>query len=244
VRKGWQTAEYGAADLARWPGENNVGIRCGRQANGMALAVFDFDEEAGRVFPAWRAAVEGSLARPLVIVTSGRGYHAYFYVPREEGSRLLAGRYETENGRRRLRKFVELLGRGRQIVSAGSRHPSGRRYCFLDGGYNAIPIVSEAGYEALLAASRAIDERPASQASPARRRPVRQLPGDVRDCLAYARRFIGSEERLEPNGDIRFLGQGGLLVTPDGRGWYSFGDERGGGLAELVAWHQGAVGHA
>ena len=58
----------------------------------------------------------------------------------------------------------------------------------------------------------------------------------------YARRYIGAAEQEERNGDIRFLGQGGLLVTADGRGWYSFSEETGGGLAELIAWHQSLVG--
>ncbi|MCP5011172.1 MAG: hypothetical protein GY942_14420 [Aestuariibacter sp.] len=64
-----------------------------------------------------------------------------------------------------------------------------------------------------------------------------KTPANIQNCLDYVRCFIRSEEQIERNGDIRFLGQGGLLVTADGRGWYSFSEETGGGLPELIAWH-------
>jgi hypothetical protein len=238
--KRWQTAEYSVAEMAAWPARNNLGIRCGRQRDNRCLIVFDFDEEAGRVFPTWqREAVRISAHRP-VIVSSGRGFHVYFYIPEEEAGRTLAARYSLENGRRRLHKFIETLGRGRQVVTAGSRHPSGRRYRFVGPGrYGDIPLLSVRAYLGLVALSESFDERP-RRAAPTSRRPAGfdKLPAEIRNCLDYARRYLGAEERVERNGDIRFLGQGGLLVTADGRGWYSFSDETGGGLAELIAWHQ------
>ena len=145
---------------------------------------------------------------------------------------------------RQLDPFIETLGRGRQVVCAGSRHPGGKRYRFLgDAGYADIPTLDPEQYRALVALSRSFDERPSRRS----RRPARPVSltgelADVRDCLDYARRFIGAEERVEGNGDIRFLGHGGLLVTADGRGWYSFSDETGGGLADLIAWHRALVG--
>jgi len=33
-----------------------------------------------------------------------------------------------------------------------------------------------------------------------------------------------------------------LLITANGRAWYSFSEETGGCLAELIAWHQALVG--
>jgi hypothetical protein len=63
----------------------------------------------------------------------------------------------------------------------------------------------------------------------------------IHNCLDYARRFLSSQEQIEGNGDIRFLGHGGLLITADGRGWYSFSGDQGGGLPELITWHQSWV---
>ena len=249
--KGWQTAVYTAADVARWPARNNVGIRCGLQRDGRALIVFDFDEEARRVFLAWGSQNGASLGlrQPLVIVTSGRGCHVYFYTTEAHPGRTLAGRYalveDAANGRKRLVKFIETLGAGRQVVTAGSRHPNGQRYRFSGGTcYEDIPTLTAAQYQALIALSKSFDERPTRSERSRAAYPV-QLNGsfkDIHDCLAYARRYIGTAEQVERNGDIRFLRQGGLLVTADGRGWYSFSDETGGGLSELIAWHQSLAG--
>lgn len=251
--KGWQTAVYTAEDAARWPARNNVGIRCGQQRGGYALIVFDFDEEAQRIFPTWRWEVVQRFRQPLVVVDSGRGCHVYFYTETAYPGRTLAGRYgdadgvehSRRNGRKRLFKFIETLGQGRQVVSAGSRHPAGKRYRFRsDARYSDIPLLGADVYQRLLALSRTFDARPL--------RPTRSgasanfgpgaVPGGIANCLAYARRYIGTAERVERNGDIRFLGHGGLLVTGDGRGWYSFSEERGGGLPELIAWHQALMG--
>lgn len=251
ILKGWQTADYTPEEVAGWPIANNLGIRCGRlprHSRGGVLTVFDFDEEAEWIFPAWRRQAERIVAYLPVVVTSGRGYHVYFFTEDEQPGRTLAGRYHIEEGRKRLCKFIETLGRGRQVVTAGSRHPNGRRYQFIGSGrYADIPVLSQAEYQALLALANDFDERPArtgsgpSTADDTSRAGTAIHTGNgigIKDCLEYARRYIGTAEQVERNGDIRFLGQGGLLVTADGRGWYSFSDETGGGLAELIAWHQ------
>jgi len=243
--KGWQTAVYTPADVARWPAGNNVGIRCGQQRDGRrALVVFDFDEDARRIFPVWQQAAARHLCQPLVTVTSGRGCHVYFYTTEALPGRTLAGQYApaaTGSRRQRLFKFIETLGSGRQVVAAGCRHPNGRRYHFRPGArYEEIPMLTPAQYQTLAAISQSFDKRPPRPEQRKAVQPARQT-GD-RNCLDYARRCIGTPERREQNGDIRFLGQGGLLITADGRGWYSFSDETGGGLAELITWHQAVTG--
>lgn len=247
--KGWRTAIYTAEDAACWPHRNNVGIRCGRQRDGRVLIVFDFDEEARRVFPVWIEQANQILRQPLVIVTSGRGCHVYFYSEKAYPGRTLAGRYapapDNANGRKRLFKFIETLGTGRQVVAAGSRHPNGQRYRFSRGTrYEDIPFLSVEAYEALAALSKSFDERPSKPERSQPACPVK-LNGEfsgIQNCLEYARRYIGATEQVERNGDIRILGYGGLLLTADGRGWYSFSEETGGGLAELIAWHQSLAG--
>ena len=229
--KGWQTAVYTPEDVARWPSQNNVGIRCGRQRDGRSLIVFDFDEEARRIFPAWCGQVSGGgtplgLCQPLVIVTSGRGCHVYFFTGEDHPGRTLAGRYalapDTANGRKRLFKFIETLGAGRQVVSAGSRHPNGQHYRFSRGiRYEDIPALTAGEYQALVTLSKSFDERPTKPERSLSVPPVK-LNGkfsDIQNCLDYARCHIGTAEQVERNGDIRFLGHGGLLVTGNGRGW-------------------------
>ncbi|HRQ42341.1 MAG TPA: bifunctional DNA primase/polymerase [Chloroflexota bacterium] len=249
--KGWQTAVYTAADVRAWPPQNNIGIRCGLQRDGRALIIFDFDEEAERIFPTWQWGVAQRFRQPLVIVASGRGYHVYFFSDETYPGQTVAGRLVLINGRRRLVRFIETLGQGRQAVAAGGRHPGGQRYRFLtDTGYGDIPRLSAADYQRLLALSRTFDERltrpqPRRTITPTSLSPHdrhgRYLDG-IHNCLDYARRYIGAPEQVEPNGDIRFLGQGGLLLTADGRGWYSFSDDTGGGLTELITWHRAQIG--
>jgi hypothetical protein len=247
--KGWQTAICTPEEVTRWPVRNNIGIRCGWQQDDWALLVFDFDEEANRIFPDWLRQTARLVHEPLTIVTSGRGYHVYFYTDEAYPGCTLAGKYgevsSPANGRKRLFKFIETLGQGRQVVTAGSRHPSGHRYRFRSQAtYTDIPYLSAEKYQQLVALSRCFDQRPKQ---PQRKKitPPKQLihylPPPA-NCLLYARHFLRGMEQVERNGDIRILGFGGLLITADGRGWYSFSDETGGGLPELIAWHQALVG--
>jgi len=246
--KGWQTAVYTREEVACWPVRNNIGIRCGWQQDDWALLVFDFDEEANRIFPDWLRWATRLIHEPLTIVTSGRGYHVYFFTEEAYPGCTLAGRFgeakPPANGRKRLFKFIETLGQGRQVVTAGSRHPSGHRYRFRgQATYADIPYLSAEQYQQLVAFSRSFDQRP----KPQRKKPtppkhlIHYLP-PAANCLLYARHFLRGLEQVERNGDIRILGYGGLLITADGRGWYSFSDETGGGLPELIAWHQALVG--
>lgn len=246
--KGWQTAVYTRQDVARWPSGHNIGIRCGWQQVDWALLVFDFDEEANRIFPDWLRWAAPLVAEPLVIVTSGRGYHVYFYTDETYPGCTLAGRYGAAkppgNGRKRLFKYIEILGEGRQVVTAGSRHPSGHRYRFRgQATYADIPYLSAEQYQQLVTYSRSFDQRqPPQRKKITPPKPLSHYLPPPANCLLYARHFLRGEEQIERNGDVRILGYGGLLITADGRGWYSFSDETGGGLPELIAWHQALVG--
>lgn len=245
ILKKWQTAVYTPADLALWPAANNIGIRCGLQLNGRILTVLDFDEEAECIFPAWRKAITQFTDKQMVIIASNRGYHVYLYIPHPHRGCTLAGRITQVNGRPRLHKFIETIGTRRQVVTAGSRHPSGWRYRFAGPyDYRHIPILTEDEFQQIITTARTFDERPPRPLL----KPVTyftSIPSDlagISNCLEYARCYLRGQEKVEYNGDIRFLGYGGLLITADGRGWYSFSDDRGGGLAELVAWHRELVG--
>lgn len=252
ILKGWQTAVYTPADIALWPAANNIGIRCGQQLNGRILTVLDFDEEAERIFPVWRKAITRFTDKQMVIVASHRGYHVYLFIPQPHRGCTLAGRITEANGRPRLHKFIETIGSRRQIVTAGSRHPSGWQYRFAGPyDYRHIPLLSEDEFHQLMTAARTFDERPPRPTSASRRaNPLKpaakpepypaELAG-ISNCLEYARCYLHSQEKVEANGDIRFLGYGGLLITADGRGWYAFSDDQGGGLAELAAWHRALI---
>ncbi|MCP5008527.1 MAG: bifunctional DNA primase/polymerase, partial [Aestuariibacter sp.] len=185
IYKGWQTAVYTPVQLSRWPAGHNVGIRCGRQRNGRFLLVFDFDEEADRIFPAWQAEAVKIVDCDLVIVTSGRGYHVYFYVPDEMGSRTLAARRVEVNGRARLRKYIETIGRRKQIVSAGSRHPNGRQYQFYGAAsYEDIPAINMKQLSDLTRLARRFDVRPILMPKPKPKfNTFIKTPANIQNCL-------------------------------------------------------------
>lgn len=125
-----------------------------------------------------------------------------------------------------------------QTVCAPSIHPSGNPYRFLQEG----PITQVANLDRLIEWLDRLAP-PKITTAPAINKPTRPVQSDdllgevkaVWDCLSVFDQFtIAGQQRKEPNGEIRLLGNGGLLVTEDLQRWYSFADEMGGGVFE--AW--------
>ncbi len=243
---GWQTGVYSAADLSYWPEHHNIGIRCGRQRDGRYLLVYAFDVDADRIFPIWYRQVNTllrqALGRPLPIVSSGRGCHVFFFTEAEYPGRIMAGRYDqipgAGRGHQRLVTFIETLGAGRQVMASGSRQPNGQRYRFYQGRLKHIPSLNAEQYRSLLLLSTRFDQRFTTSGhswldKAASRKPI----NGFHNCLHYARQAIGGIEQKEPAGGTRFLAYGGLLIAANGHDWYAFSDGKGGGLAELMAWH-------
>lgn len=243
---GWQTADYPAVTFNWWPTKNNIGIRCGYQHRGRNLIVFNFDSEYRRIFPEWCERANQWVHEPMVVVSYGRGLHVYFYTDGPYPGSTLAGRYARDNrGYTWLETFIKTLGTGQCVGSVGSKYYNGRRFQFTsDAGYEAIPTLTAMQYKTLIAVSKSFDKRPTQPADkPAKRSQKEDVSqaNDYLDCLDYARQAIGTLEQVKWNGDIFFLKQAGLLITANGHGWYSFRDETGGGLVELIAWHQALV---
>jgi len=242
VHKGWPTASYSLADVGAWASANNIGVRCGATRRGQYLYVFDFDKYAADTFPRWLAAVRDILP-DLVIVKTARGFHVYVLTDEAQQHGIIAR--DADNG-----VITEIRGEGQYVVGPGSLHPSGAYYEPTAGSLADIPTVTSDDFKKLVAFAAADDRRVEEGTI------VPSLPGantkhvsysqatsgelaGVNDCLDYARQHIGGErKKREPNGDIRFEGNGGLLITPDGRGWVCFADQASGGLVKLIAWHK------
>jgi hypothetical protein len=54
------------------------------------------------------------------------------------------------------------------------------------------------------------------------------------DMVAYARQYFGADIQNEPGGEVRVLGNGGLLIKPSDGVWYRFSGEVGGDCFDLV----------
>ena len=241
----WPNAEYTADEVAGWPADNNIGIRCGLTLLGLWLYVFDFDHDAARIFPAWFAAAKKLLPHvQWVIVKTSKGYHVYLFTDAPQNHNKVAMKpVQGDNGRSNFLTLIEIIGEGRQVVSAGSKHPAGGQYELIAGGLANIPTVGSAEYKLLFDLAESYDLRPKKKAirqSQQRRSGVAST-GDlagVNNCLDYARGHIAGEVRQENDGQFRVMGNGGLLITADGRAWYCMAEQTGGGLVRLIKWHR------
>ena len=240
---GWETATFARASFGWWPAKNNVGIRCGYQSSNRNLTVFKFDKEYRSIFPEWCERANQWVHQPLVTVSNGRGLHVYFYTDEPYPGHLLAGRYaRSTRGYSWLVTFIETLGIGQFVGSVGSKNYNGRRLYFTNGaGYEDIPTLSSVQYKNLITISKSFDKRPTEPANkPLKRsqKPNGSRTDDYSDCLDYARQAIGGVEKMKWNGDIFFLKYAGFFIAANGCGWYSYSEETGGGLSELIVWHR------
>lgn len=243
LQHNWQTKTVTQQDVATWPAGNNVGVRTGEQPDGRHLLVIDFDYNSHAVGFAFLAQAQAITGRKSCIVSTGKGLHFYYLTDKPVKTQKLAYSDQLDsNGRPFI--MIETKGEGGQVVSAGSRHPNGHTYDFLNGSYDAIPHIKPHRIDKLLALARTFCKKPkpkVRQAKANQQQASSSAAGAIAtDCLDYARRYIGNEaKKPERNGDIRFRGNGGLIVKKDGKGWFCFGDNIGGGLVDLVVWNEG-----
>ena len=156
VWKPFQSAPPTEADVRRWidGGCKSLAAVCGKVSGG--LLILDFDE--ARFFDPWRAAV-GEPADGLPVQRTGRGFQVALRCPEPgENDKLAWVPDEAEQTGRRI--AIETRGEAGYAVLPGSLHPSGRTYETITGDFAAVPTVSQARADALLAAARKLDEAP------------------------------------------------------------------------------------
>lgn len=128
-----------------------------------------------------------------------------------------------------------------QTVVPPSLHPSGHRYRFLRKG----PITAVANLDKFMAWLDAqVPDKPGKPFVPART----IQPAAENDLVAAVKghwstlkvfEFFGIVgQTQEDYGELRLLGNGGLLIAEDGETWYCFSDEFGGGVFEAWGWQR------
>lgn len=125
-----------------------------------------------------------------------------------------------------------------QTVAPPSIHPTGNPYRYLQNG----PIAELSNLDNLIGWLNKL-------APPPEPKPIHKTEtkiSDGNDLLSEVKGYWDSvlkvfdhfamahEQRKEPNGEIRLLGNGGLLITEDLQQFYHFSDDFGGGIFE--AW--------
>lgn len=140
--------------------------------------------------------------------------------------------WKTERG------CVNIRARFCQTVAPPSIHPSGNPYRFLQNG----PITQAQNLDGLIEYLNRLAPPPVPKQSS--NKPIRATEGN--DLLAEVKAAwetplkvfdhfaMAGQPRQEPDGQIRLLGNGGLLLTEDCSQWWCFSDDFGGGLFE--AW--------
>ncbi len=155
--KPYQSEIADEATIRQWFEDTDaaVGCVCGAVSGGLLI----IDTDVPRFYDVWRANV-GELADGLPAQTTGGGGNQTLMRCSDPGqNRPLAwAPNEAEDTGREI--AMETRAEGGYAVLAPSFHPSGNRYVSLVDDLAAIPTISQARADALLAAARKLDEAP------------------------------------------------------------------------------------
>lgn len=154
--KPYQTVRATEEDVERWIRANaQIAVVGGRVSGG--LLILDVDEP--RFQTAWGDEV-GDLACDLPAQqTGGGGFQTFLRCPNPGANDKLA--YVPDPTKPDGRAIaIETRAEGGYAIIAPSLHPSGNTYRMLRGDLAAIPFLSQAHADALLAAARKLDEAP------------------------------------------------------------------------------------
>ena len=261
IRTGWQLTPTDpnliVPHLNRGGG---IGIMSKEQGDGTQLVCLDVDQlELKRAFEVAPELKEWPLirhdAKPL------RGKFLMKIVGGQLDNRSHKVRcISEEKPLGKFKTFVELLAYHKQSVLPPSLHPDGPMYLWanVDLGLR-LPELTIAEFENLwarLVAACPQDAPLPQQSAPekeSKKGPIVMLSSDTSnydtfdwrafaddvaskfDVMAYIKKHFGGRERPSLGG-IKFDGNGGLFVKPDGS-WYNFRDQTGGGPFQIVSYN-------
>jgi len=239
----YQTRRSTVEEIAAWFGGNstyNIGLVHGPVSGG--YCVIDVDHDAG-LLDTLRERFPFLFAGRLEQSGSGEGYH----IPFRLATAPDFGQDERQGRPRGNRTWKLTAGIANvryafcQSVAPPSIHPSGNRYRFLQKG----PLVEVLNLDAVIDWLNTQAPPPARAASPSAPPPIRPADGDLVSAVKAAwptavsvfSQFGMVHDSREEHGELRLLGNGGLLVRLDNPDtWYCFSDEVGGGVFEAWGW--------
>lgn len=243
----YHTRRSTLGEIKQWWGNGhnfNLGVVHG-EVSGNYIAL-DLDHDSGlldAMYEAHSYLFKGRIEQS----GSGEGYH----IPLRLGTLPDFGMDQKQQRPRGNKTWKTKLGscniRARfcQTVAPPSIHPTGGIYRYIQNG----PITQLSTLDGLIEWLNKLAPPPVQ--SPRLNAPIRaaqsnDLVEEVRshwDVLKVFDHFtMASRTQKEANGEIRLLGNGGLLVTEDLQTFYNFSDEMGGGVFE--AWGYCRMGTA
>ncbi|MBK8468038.1 MAG: winged helix-turn-helix transcriptional regulator [Chloracidobacterium sp.] len=241
--KGWQNRPFTAEEASRHPG--NAGVHAGTHSNNTVW----IDTDTG--FP--------HLLDTFPILKNSLISYRDNAPERGKVAIRITDRLPVAAKARRPEEkqpFAELLSTGNQAAVVGT-HPSGALYQNNGRAPIEMTFVELADIWRAWTGEELTDTKADKAKRPATSQPIgdattkpterthsqNSLADRVREhwtvleVLCHFGRL--GEMRSEPNGEIRVLGNGGLLIQPKGDIFYSFADSRGGDALECWAWCTG-----
>lgn len=236
----YQTRRSTEAEIAAWFGNGtdyNIGAIHGEISGGYVL--WDFDGDKG-LFEMFTAHFPELATGRIVQSGSGQGYHIPLLVGKlpDFGQDERQGRPRGNRTWKTDKGNINCRSRWCQSVLPPSVHPSGNRYHFL----RKAPLARAADLDAVIAWLNELAPAPARVATTSTA-PIRPAGDDLVSAVKAAwptavsvfSQFGLVHDSQEEHGELRLLGNGGLLVRLDNPDtWYCFSDEVGGGVFE--AW--------
>lgn len=239
----YQTRRSTPQELREWFGngaEPNLGIVHGPVSGG--YCVIDVDHDAG-ILATLRDRFPFLFAGRLEQSGSGEGYH----IPIRLATAPDFGQDERQGRPRGNRTWklaaghVNVRASACQSVAPPSIHPSGNRYRFLRKG----PLADVPNLDSVIAWLNEQVPPPPARPNAAPAGPIRPAGDDLLTAVKAAwptavsvfAQFGMVHDSREEHGELRLLGNGGLLVRLDAPDtWYCFSDEIGGGVFEAWGW--------
>lgn len=242
----YQTRISTKAEVIKWfdngPHKTNIGLVHCRLANGEHYVTLDFDHDAG-LFEAAKVKFPDWFKGRLEQSGSGEGFHLPLRIdtPPSFGRDQRQGRPRGNRTWKTNKGHCNIRVSHCQTVAPPSVHPSGNQYVFIQEG----PVIHVASLFPIIAWLNELTPPPIERLPPQRQRSLTTANGKtlvetVKDAWAevfdvFQHFGLVTETRQESNGEMRLLGNGGLLVAPSGD-WYCFSAEEGGGIIEAWAW--------
>jgi DNA-binding MarR family transcriptional regulator len=202
------------ATIRQWFTATDAGVAavCGAVSGGLLI----IDTDVPRFYDAWRTNV-GELADGLPSQRTGGGGNQTLMRCSDPGRNqpLAWAPNEAEDTGREI--AMETRAEGGYAVLAPSLHPSGNRYVSLVDDLAAIPTISQARADALLAAARKLDEAPKTReqiegAAKVHTAPRADLNGQASVIDAY-NQAVTITDLLE---DHKYTKHGDGYARPDG----------------------------
>lgn len=235
----YKTTRSTAEEIEHWWANGhkevwNIGIVHGEVSDG--YIAIDIDKDAG-IFEAFKKEFGGLTSGRIEQSGSGRGFHIPIRMLEslpEFGNRT----WKTELGDFNIRVA------NCQTVAPPSIHPSGNPYRFIQEGdiqesFDLTHLMQ--WLDSLVPEPKKITLKPKKVTIHPQGDDLKQAVIDywVNALTVFAKFGFTTNMQQERNGELRLLGNGGLLIKEDHDTWHCFSDEFGGGIFEAWAFCNG-----